>query len=308
MALNLSILYRGPLSSCNYACSYCPFAKRRESAAELARDRAALARFLDWVSARPAEDRLGILFTPWGEALTRRWYREALVRLTHLPQVVRAAVQTNLSCGLNWVEDCDRSRLALWTTFHPTEISRPRFLAKCRELDRRGVRFSVGVVGLREHFTDIQALRDELPPHIYLWINAYKDQPDYYQPGEAEWLTAIDPLFPVNNQRHPSLGRACRAGHTVVSVDGDGTVRRCHFIRTPLGNLYNPDIESVLAERPCTNATCGCHIGYVHMPELRLYEVFGDGVLERIPARPIVQDADHRVPLPLEVSWPFLNT
>jgi hypothetical protein len=47
MALNLSILYRGPLSSCNYACAYCPFAKRRESSAELTRDRAALARFLD---------------------------------------------------------------------------------------------------------------------------------------------------------------------------------------------------------------------------------------------------------------------
>ena len=29
--MNLSILYRGPLSSCNYACGYCPFAKRRAS-------------------------------------------------------------------------------------------------------------------------------------------------------------------------------------------------------------------------------------------------------------------------------------
>lgn len=310
MALSLSLLYRGPLSSCNYACSYCPFAKRRESAIELAHDRAALARFLDWVAARYAEDRLGILFTPWGEALTRRWYRDALIRLTNLPQVVRAAVQTNLSCGLAWVDDCDRTRLALWTTFHPTEVSRARFLAKCRELDQRGVRFSVGVVGLREHFADIRALRDELPPHIYLWINAYKDQPDYYRREETEWLTAIDPLFPVNNRRHPSLGRACRTGHTVVSVDGDGTVRRCHFIREPLGNLYDADFERVLAERPCTKATCGCHIGYVHMPELRLYEIFGDGVLERIPTRPLGQDDDSNplLSLSLEVPWASRNT
>jgi hypothetical protein len=304
VALSLSILYRGPLSSCNYACDYCPFAKRRESAAELARDRAALGRFLAWVAARPAEDRLGILFTPWGEALTRRWYRDALVRLTGLPQVVRAAAQTNLSCGLGWVDDCDRTRLALWATFHPTEVARPRFLAKCLDLDRRGVRFSVGVVGLREHFADIRALRDELPPHVYLWVNAYKDRPDYYRPGEAEWLAAIDPLFPMNNRRHPSLGRACRAGHTAVSVDGDGTVRRCHFIRAPLGNLYDPGFEGVLAERLCTNATCGCHIGYVHMPELGLYEVFGEGVLERVPARPVWQDPpdlDHPLPVLPEV-------
>jgi hypothetical protein len=70
----------------------------------------------------------------------------------------------------------------------------------------------------------------------------------------------------------------------VISVDGDGTMRRCHFVRTPLGNIYEPGFERALLPRPCTNETCGCHIGYVHMDELRLHEVFGAGVLERIPA------------------------
>ena len=36
----LRILYRGPLSSCNYGCPYCPFAKHHETAAELKVDRA----------------------------------------------------------------------------------------------------------------------------------------------------------------------------------------------------------------------------------------------------------------------------
>jgi MoaA/NifB/PqqE/SkfB family radical SAM enzyme len=283
MALTLSILYRGPLASCNYACGYCPFAKRREGPAELDADRRALGRFVAWAEGRPADDRLGVLFTPWGEALVRPWYRDALVRLTSLPQVVKAAAQTNLACGLDWVGRCDRHKLALWATYHPAEVSRERFLAKCRELSRRGVRYSVGVVGLREHFGEIEALRRELPPDVYLWVNAYKDVPDYYRAGEAEWLAAIDPLFPYNNRRHPSRGRPCRAGQTVISVDGEGTVRRCHFIREPLGNLYEPGFERLLTGRACTNATCGCHIGYVHMPELGLYEAFGDGVLERVP-------------------------
>lgn len=297
MALNLSILYRGPLSSCNYDCGYCPFAKRLENAAELARDRAALGRFVDWVAARPADDRLGVLFTPWGEALTRHWYRDALTRLSHLPQVVRVAAQTNLSCGLDWVAACDPAKLALWTTFHPGQVARPRFLAKCFRLHQQGVRFSVGVVGLREHFADIDALRRELPDDVYLWVNAYKDQPDYYRDEEVQWLTAVDPLFPVNNHRHPSLGRQCRTGKSVISVDGDGTVRRCHFIREPLGNLYDAAFERVLTERLCTNATCGCHIGHVHLDELGLYPVFGDGVLERIPARRLWTAASGRVPL-----------
>jgi hypothetical protein len=119
-------------------------------------------------------------------------------------------------------------------------------------------------------------VRRELPGHVSLWVNASKDVPDYYRPGEAEWLSGIDPLFPCNNTRHPSRGRACRAGETVVSVDGDGTVRRCHFIRTPLGNLDAPGFERVPATRPCTNATCGCHVGHVHLSERGLYDVFGD--------------------------------
>jgi MoaA/NifB/PqqE/SkfB family radical SAM enzyme len=284
--MNLAILYRGPLSSCNYGCGYCPFAKHKEARAAHEADRRALARFVDWVAAR-TEDRLSILFTPWGEALIRPRYQQALARLTNLPQVDKAAIQTNLSCRLEWVEDCDKGRLALWATYHPTQTTRARFLRKCAELDRRGVRYSVGVVGLREQADEIAALRRELPAPVYLWINAYKPGPDYYGPEDVRRLTDIDPLFPVNNRQHASRGRACHAGHTAISVDGDGTIRRCHFIRAPLGNIYAPGWEAALRPRPCTRAHCGCHIGYVHMPDLGLYETFGDGVLERIPARRI---------------------
>jgi len=283
--MKLSILYRGPLSSCNYGCEYCPFAKHTETPAEHEADRQALERFVNRVEALSAH-RISVLFTPWGEALIHRRYQQALVRLTAMPHVEKAAIQTNLSCRLQWVEQCDKSRLAIWATFHPTEVARERFVAKCLELDRSGIRFSVGVVGLKDHSEEIEALRRELPPHAYLWINAYKRVPDYYTAEELSRFEEIDPLFPINNQHHPSLGRACRGGHSVISVDGEGTMRRCHFIRTPIGNIYEPDFESALREEPCSNATCGCHIGYVHMNELNLYDVFGDGVLERIPAKP----------------------
>jgi hypothetical protein len=43
-----------------------------------------------------------------------------------------------------------------------------------------------------------------------------------------------------------------------------------------------------LAPRPCPNARCDCHIGYVHLRTLPLYSLFAGGVLERIPAeRPL---------------------
>jgi MoaA/NifB/PqqE/SkfB family radical SAM enzyme len=283
MALDLSILYRGSLASCNYGCTYCPFAKQRDTAAQLSADQRALERFVDWVGQR-RQDQIGILITPWGEALIHRYYQSALAQLSHFAAVTKVAIQTNLSCALEWVEACDKSKLALWTTFHPAEVAFDRFVHQCLELDQRGVRFSVGIVGLKEHINLAEALRQALPAHIYLWVNAYKRQLDYYSPLEIAEITAIDPLFPLNNQVYSTLGKPCRAGHTVISVDAEGTMRRCHFIDTPIGNLYDPNFAQMLQPTPCTNQTCRCHIGYVHRPELRLYEVFGSGVLERIPA------------------------
>src|SRR5262245_40999388 len=89
-----SILYRGPLSSCNYECGYCPFAKTRNTRAELKHDERCLQRFSNWVRGRPEE--IGILFTPWGEALVHGYYQNTLCNLSHLPNVRRVAIQTNL--------------------------------------------------------------------------------------------------------------------------------------------------------------------------------------------------------------------
>ncbi|MEO5873827.1 MAG: STM4011 family radical SAM protein [Streptosporangiaceae bacterium] len=275
----LTILYRGPLASCDYDCPYCPFAKRRDSGAQLRADRAALARFTAWVDAQDEE--ISVLFTPWGEGLVRSWYREALVSLSHLPHVARVAIQTNLSHRTSWTAGADLTKLALWTTFHPGQVPYDRFLAKTRELTSRGVRHSVGVVGQPEHLAEARRLRADLPAGTYLWVNAAEGRA-YTEEEAADW-TGIDPLFGVSRFAHPSVGRACRTGEDVISVDGAGTVRRCHFVPTVLGNLYDGTFRSALRPRSCPLAVCDCHIGYVHLEPLGLYDVFAGGILERIP-------------------------
>ncbi len=276
------VLYRGPLSSCNYACSYCPFAKRSETHAELEGDRRSLDEFLRWIAAQ-RHGRFGVLFTPWGEALVRRWYQEALVALTHLEHVQRAAIQTNLSCGIDWVSECQLDRLALWATYHPSETNRAAFVGKVDRLHELGVRLSVGIVGLREHFDEIAALRNELPHEVYLWVNAYKRDPDYYADTEVRYLTSIDPLFPLNNAHHASRGEFCAAGETSFTVDGTGAMRRCHFVGEPIGSIHASNWEASLRPRVCPNTTCNCHIGYVYLKRLGQDLVYGDNILERIP-------------------------
>jgi sulfatase maturation enzyme AslB (radical SAM superfamily) len=280
--MHLTILYRGSLISCNYGCEYCPFAKRQQTVAELAIDKQSLERFVNWISQNP-QHQFSILFTPWGEALIHSWYQQALVKLTHLPNVNKATIQTNLSCQLDWVEECNKDKLALWATFHSEWVSRDRFLAKCLNLDNKNVKFSVGVVGFSKFKAEIAALRQELPNHIYLWINAVKAELPNLSSQDREFFQSIDPLYELNTHHYPSFGRSCRAGKSMISVDGDGTMRRCHFIKAPIGNIYHSDWEVALIELPCSNQTCHCHIGYVHLDYLELNKVFGSRILERIP-------------------------
>ncbi|MET7418403.1 STM4011 family radical SAM protein [Dactylosporangium sp. NPDC005555] len=274
----MKILYRGPLASCNYDCPYCPFAKRRDPPGLLREDRKALERFVGWVAAHPGEP-IEVLFTPWGEGLTRTWYRDALIRLSHLPHVGRAAIQTNLAGRLGWVAGADPDTLALWCTYHPGQVARDRFLAQLAVLRRHGIRHSVGVVGLPEHLAEAVALRETLPPDVYLWVNA-ADGHTYAPEEEAAW-TGVDPLFGYSVRPHPSRGAACRTGDEVISVLGDGTVRRCHFVPDRLGNLYDGTWQRT--REPCPKGECDCHIGYVHLRTLPLYDVFAGGILERVP-------------------------
>jgi len=278
----LSLLYRGTLESCNYDCHYCPFAKRRDSRARLARDADEVARFVAWAGGQ--ERPLGVMFTPWGEALVRRPYREAIHALSHMPHVRTVALQTNLSGPLAWLEGTQRDKVGLWCTYHPDQTSLARFLERCRRLERLGVRFSVGVVALREHFDAIRALRAALPARHYVWLNAYDRRgPGYYQPEDLAWLDAIDPWFAYSRRPLPSRGKACRAGAEVLAVDGDGELQRCHFLPERIGNLYTDALDTVLRERACPRLKCDCYIGYAHRRDLPFYADFGDGVLARVP-------------------------
>ncbi|MEO9515883.1 MAG: STM4011 family radical SAM protein [Paracoccaceae bacterium] len=275
----ITILWRGSLSSCNYACGYCPFAKTKDSRATLDLDRASLDRFCDWVALQNRE--VSVLFTPWGEALIRDYYRKAIARLSHLPHVSTVAIQTNFSCNTRWLDDCDLDTAAFWVTYHPTEITQDTFVRKIHTLESRGVRYSVGVVGDPKTLDEIEQLKSALPAETYLWVNAMTGRAIRYSAEQITRLTKIDPLFSLNHRPHRSKNRPCFAGETVISVEAGGTATRCHFIKTPIGNIYDAGFEQALKPRNCSASYCRCHIGYSHLKDLELRDLFGNGFLER---------------------------
>lgn len=300
----LDILYRGPLASCNYDCGYCPFAKTRHTKEALKLDAAALRRFVQWVLAS-RERRLSVLFTPWGEALHLRHYQDALVAISRAPHVERVGIQTNGTGPIRFLEKACLESLSLWVTYHPSEISRADFLARCEELRMRGVRYSVGIVGRPDYVDEAEALRAALPEPTYLWVNAYRDPKNgdkpaaaFYDNAEVARYLAVDPWFELNlyglhQSGHQSLGRPCRAGFNSISVNGEGDVRRCHFVGDVIGNLYSSDASLPFLSSipsPCPNRTCDCHIGYIQRPEITeaLNTTFGRHGLLRVPNQPRV--------------------
>jgi MoaA/NifB/PqqE/SkfB family radical SAM enzyme len=280
--MNLAVLYRGSLSSCNYACGYCPFAKRNEKPAQLARDRDGLAKFVQWLSDQ-ARHRWRVLFTPWGEALVRRWYREAVIALTSVEHLDSVAVQTNLSGNLDWTAACPPERLAFWATFHPTETALAPFVHKVQRLAERGIRISVGMVGIPSSIPTIVAMRRKLPADVYLWINAQQPRSRPYTAEEVEAFTAIDPQFSLTLRRERSLGKTCRTGEATFTVDGAGDMRRCHFVEQVIGNIHDPAWEAMLRPRACPNQFCDCFLGKAQLKADALAGFFGATLLERLP-------------------------
>lgn len=280
--MSLKILYRGFLSDCNYRCHYCPFAHTVHSTEEQDTDRQAVIQFVSWIIQNSTQD-FELFFTPYGEALTRAWYREAIATLSYLPHVKKVAIQTNLSCNTEWFSTCNPSTTAVWATFHPEFTYAESFAKQCKEVINLNIALSAGSVGVKNHFAEIQMLRERLPDSVYLWINAFKHESDYYSHDDRDFLSNIDPYFSDNLHAYESHDKQCRTGHSVVSVEGNGDLFRCHFVKEKRGNIFTDSLESLLYESTCPKETCHCHIGYVHLEHLNLQQLYGNGILERIP-------------------------
>ncbi len=279
----LDLYYRGGLSSCNYACPYCPFAMAGDDVETIARDRESLTRFVRWVT-ELGETRMRVMLTPWGEALYHLAYQEALITLSHLSHIDCVSIQTNGSCEMDWVRDAKHNKLSLWISYHPSELSLDSFLDKCAQLDRLDAHYSVGMVALNDSAKTVEQLRRRLRSDRYLWLNAHKDKGPVDDSASIDLWTRIDPFYAHNRVDHKSQGKACRAGSISLFIDGSGEIRRCHFVDEPLGNLADADWRKALTNEACPNKACGCWIGYSNLEHLKLEERFGRGLLARNPA------------------------
>lgn len=279
------LLYRGSLKSCNYSCSYCPFAKRRPSSAELSKD------CEDWNRFAASFETQGkgcgaVMVVPYGEALIHAWYWEGFARLSRLDTLEAVGAQSNLSFD---IEGCLHTyekaggkieKLRLWATFHPKMVTVSHFADQCRLLMAAGVRFCAGAVGVPENLEILSRLRETLPSEVYLWINPMDGLKRRYTKAEEDGFTRIDPLFSGALRVRKAEPEQCRGR---LFVEADGRMRQCNIGLSSAANWYDCSREEAVS---CGRNICSCYLAYGGREDYEHRIQFGRWPLFRIPWSP----------------------
>lgn len=279
------IYYRGFLKSCNYSCSYCPFAKRPVNQRELEKDEVALDRFISWIKTQ--ENFLSIMFVPYGEALLHSHYIKAFALLSKMSNVTAISCQTNLSLNpekfieqLN-EENADLSKINLWVTFHDEMASIERFAEKVHYLSKH-INLSVGVVGTPQMINRLNEFKNSLPESVYLWVNAMEGLNRKYTEDELKTINFVDPQFQLELINPKADINKCCAGKDSLFVTAEGDAYACNRSKVTLGNIYNAEN---LDKPTCKTRSCDCFLAYAHRTDLKELDLFGNGRFIRIPKK-----------------------
>jgi 3-deoxy-D-manno-octulosonate 8-phosphate phosphatase KdsC-like HAD superfamily phosphatase len=275
-----TIYYRGHIRSCNYHCHYCPF---RKTHSNLAEDEAALKHFCEKVPS--LGNNLTIMFVPHGEAMIHDYYHRAIADLCKQENVSIVGCQTNLSFDIEKFAEnigSNISKISLWCTFHPSQVSIEDFLKQCEKLIEYRISFCVGSVGHPSDIPVLQRLKDNLPHDIYMWINAEDGLRREYTDEEIAAFSSIDPLFNLELKNTAADSALCIAGRENIFVRGNGDYFSCNISKVKLGNIYSD--EKNKTEKICRAKNCDCYLAYSNRLEMKNIFLSSDIIPTRNPS------------------------
>lgn len=283
-----NIYYRGLLSSCNYSCTYCCFAKSKPDKTELSRDKECLKRFCDFIDTTEFKNEVSIFFTPYGEGLVHDHYVEAIGKLAINPKCKYVSCQTNLSFNeYEFLEKLralkvDLSKVKLWASCHPEMVSIDKFVDKVKLL-KASIDLCVGIVAIPGALENVFEFRKQLPKDVYMWINAKEREKTRYTESEVKSLIEVDPLFYNELKRNKVQNSCCNAGSDSVFIRANGDVFACHINKNRMFNIYTN--QSVVEPFKCDKRFCDCYLSYSNRYDLELERYFGEYTPIRVPLK-----------------------
>lgn len=271
--------YRGYLTSCNYACGYCPFSKRKMTEEQRRNDQEALEKFLCQMEGET--EKHALLIVPYGEALIQEYYWVAMARFSQIPSEEYVGCQTNLSFPvekmLSFYEASggEKQKLRLWCTFHPSMTTVETFVMQCQQLEQAGIAYCVGTVGNPDEIVRIQKLREQLPEHVYVWINQMDGRKRNYTEEEIRRFQEIDPYFTLELKHYPADSSKCRKS---VFQEADGSRYFCNLHAAQAGGEYT--------NLNCRRKECSCYLAYCNRTDVEELFFFEPYPAFRIPTYP----------------------
>lgn len=278
------IFYRGILDFCNYSCPYCPFSKKKESRRKLEQDQRQLFRFAREIGRQGFDGAVQIV--PYGEALVHGYYWQGMAELSQCSGIQAVGAQSNFSFSVDKMIGIfaqyggRKEKIRLWGTFHPDMTPVDEFLSRCELLQREGIRFCVGGVGVPDHIDVLTELRKRLGKDIYMWINKMDGSGRRYKEEEIRAFREIDPLFDLELHSFRADTAACRESFL---IQGDGTIRSCVLCHQKIGDLYRGGMEQI-HQKLCTRDRCSCYLAYGSRNDIAGLADFQPFPAFRIPA------------------------
>ncbi len=288
-----TIYYRGHIDFCNYACSYCPFAKKIKSKAQIELEKKSLDGLYRYLQTQT--ELVQLMFVPYGEILYHKFFQRELARLSKLKTVYKIGVQSNLSLDADKFlkilkeEEAVFQKIMLWATYHLEFESQENFAKKVNKLGEK-LCISAGIVADTENFESIYRLRNELDSSIYLWVNAMDKKKKRFTREMIKQIQVIDPMFCYEfeferkeefkdnrcistNNRYLDM-RVFRFGNEFGKLIETETSKQCFFKRKQR------------IDRNCSDhKKCDCYLGYCNFENTCVSRFFGENIAFRIPEK-----------------------
>lgn len=271
-----TVYYRGHIDFCNYACSYCPFAKKEKDISKLKKDEHSLKKLYDFIKSK--EIILELMINPYGEAFCEQIYQDYMSELASLQNVYKIGIQTNLSLDLDkFVQNmqkkqADMKKFMIWASFHNEFANMQEFVQKANKA-YEFMNISVGIVANTKNYEQIKALRKLLNPKIYLWINALDRQKNRFKADIIEKLRAIDPMFEYEfcHYRDEQDGFEKCNSYKNIYIDKNNYSSNCFFKK-----------KKAISKDCNEHSKCDCYLGYSNF-DSKISNFFGRYKTFRIP-------------------------
>lgn len=284
----IRIWYVAPQRLCNFHCTYCvstgEWAKDARIDWKRAEDPVNFRRTLDWFAAQ--ESPLGVRLATLGEPFASRQFLEGAAWLSNQPNIRFVELVTNASLLKSRLrtfgQTADLTRISLWATYHPTEITIDRFMGNVLAARDHGCFVVVNALLFPDTITGIEALRERTREegihfNVDLGYHPEADTGTYSKSADvvplvdtADWhrealRLGVDPdLLSANLVGlNDVTGQPCSAGHRYffIGIDGDvyGCSRYYDLQHNRLGNVLDEGFGLPRRELPW--AACAAPYG-----------------------------------------------